>query len=91
MDLTERDLLVATLMATPVEERSRLYACVAENDLPLPLAFSGMRCPCPPEDLADEFTSQGGGFPNVSLELMFHLSSILHSLPRCTKTIYKDL
>lgn len=50
MDLTERDLLVATLVSTPVEERSRLYACVADNDLPLPLAFSGMRCPCPPEE-----------------------------------------
>lgn len=60
MDLTERDLLVATLVSTPVEERSRLYACVAENDLPLPLAFSGLRCPCPPEEQAegDFITSQ---------------------------------
>ncbi|CAK8996105.1 Hypothetical protein (Fragment), partial [Durusdinium trenchii] len=50
MDLTERDLLVATLVSTPVEQRSRLYACAAENELPLPLAFSGLRCPCPLEE-----------------------------------------
>ena len=52
LDLTERDLLVATLVSTPVEERSRLYGGAVENELPLPLAFSGLRCPCPPEEQA---------------------------------------
>ncbi|CAJ1381888.1 unnamed protein product [Effrenium voratum] len=62
MDLTERDLLVAassaTLVSTPLDQRSRLYAYAAENELPLPLAFSGLRCPCPPEEDGDGFVSQ---------------------------------
>lgn len=61
LDLTERDLLIATLLATPSPYRSRLYAFAAETRTPLPLAFPEMRCPCPPPDSMDLTQSLLGG------------------------------
>eukprot|EP00931_Biecheleriopsis_adriatica_P123962 TRINITY_DN9902_c0_g3_i1.p1 TRINITY_DN9902_c0_g3~~TRINITY_DN9902_c0_g3_i1.p1 ORF type:complete len:2101 (+),score=503.62 TRINITY_DN9902_c0_g3_i1:31-6333(+) len=64
LDLSERDLLVATLISTPPEQQSRLYAYAAETSMPLPLAFSSIRCPCPPSDL-DRADSVDGFTPQV--------------------------
>eukprot|EP00439_Symbiodinium_sp_Y106_P061102 s401_g9.t1 len=71
LDLTERDLLVATLVSTAVDQRSRLYACAAENELPLPLAFSGLRCPCPPTEL-DQIDGIDGTASQVDRGVMVH-------------------
>jgi len=54
MDMTERDILIALLLATPPAQRSRLYAFASDTACPLPMAFPALRCPCPPSDADEE-------------------------------------
>lgn len=79
LDLTERDILVATLLVTPTAQRSRLYAFVAESRTPLPLAFPELRCPCTksasethyppsPSELENASTIGEGGDRSISVQ-----------------------
>eukprot|EP00927_Polykrikos_kofoidii_P042349 TRINITY_DN36231_c0_g1_i1.p1 TRINITY_DN36231_c0_g1~~TRINITY_DN36231_c0_g1_i1.p1 ORF type:complete len:1967 (-),score=360.22 TRINITY_DN36231_c0_g1_i1:270-5858(-) len=66
LDVTERDLLIAMLLTTPPEQRSRLYDRAVAAGSPLPLAFPALRCPCPPYE--DPSTLDGASVAGVAVD-----------------------
>eukprot|EP00929_Paragymnodinium_shiwhaense_P042449 TRINITY_DN21966_c0_g1_i6.p1 TRINITY_DN21966_c0_g1~~TRINITY_DN21966_c0_g1_i6.p1 ORF type:complete len:2120 (-),score=532.50 TRINITY_DN21966_c0_g1_i6:240-6599(-) len=82
LDVTERDLFIAMLLTTPPDQRSRLYDLARTAGMSLPLAFPGLRCPCPPADEPDSPADSEGGAQVVDRGVNVHWEAFESLLAR---------